>query len=96
MVPFFTSAKIVGYKIDKSKYLLEFVVLFSIPNTITSQEIDLENVSASNFKVDDMSDSQVAAYWKAAQDRGYKMNDLESLAKVRGIPASEILNSVLP
>jgi len=34
MVPFFTSAKIVGYKIDKSKYLLELVCAFLVLKVI--------------------------------------------------------------
>lgn len=71
------------------KFFLVLALIFSVPNTVFSQEINLEKTTS--FKVDEMSDEQVAAYWKALQDKGYQLSELESLAKLRGIPASEIL-----
>ena len=52
-----------------------------------------QNVSASQIstlEVDEMSDEQISAYWKQAQDQGYTLSQLEMLATAKGMSTVQV------
>lgn len=61
--------------------LLCFVVL-SIGKTY-AQDI-------SNIDIDNMSDSQISSYWERAKSEGYTIDQLETIAKAKGMPSIQV------
>lgn len=71
-------------------WILALLLTFSVWNNHT---IYAQNVSASqmaNVNIDDLSDEQILAYWERAQAEGYTMEQLEVIAKSRGVSAVQI------
>lgn len=71
-------------------WILALLLTFSIWN---GQHIVAQNVSAkqmANVNVDDLSDDQILEYWERAQKEGYTLEQLEILAKARGISGVQI------
>lgn len=71
-------------------WILAFLLTFSLWN---GPHIIAQNVSAkqmANVNIDDLSDEQILDYWERAQKEGYNMEQLEVLAKARGISEVQI------
>ena len=65
----------------KKTQLLVFVLLTFFTSAIMAQDIgQLKNVN-----VGELSDEQIEAYWVSIQEKGYTMQQLESLAKIQGV-----------
>lgn len=71
-------------------WILAFLLTFSLWN---GPHVIAQNVSAkqmANVNIDDLSDEQILDYWERAQKEGYNMEQLEVLAKARGISEVQI------
>ena len=51
---------------------------------------DVSSTDLSKIRVDELSDAQISMYWQRAQDEGYTLGQLETIAKAQGMPSSEI------
>jgi len=59
----------------------------------TTQLTIAQNISQAqmtNINIDELSDEQIATYWNKAKSEGYTLNQLEVMAKAKGMPASQI------
>lgn len=55
---------------------------------LSAQELRLEALSSVN--VSKLSDEQIRAYWEKAQSQGYSLSDLETAARLKGVPEMQI------
>lgn len=67
--------------------VIVIINIFSVQNT-TAQTIDQSQISSVN--VDNLTDAQIAAYWKKATSQGYTIDQLSILAKAKGMSDSNI------
>ncbi|WGK64732.1 SLBB domain-containing protein [Croceiramulus getboli] len=51
---------------------------------------DLTTSQIQNVQVDELSDEQIANYWQQAQEQGYTLEELESIALARGMSALQV------
>jgi len=72
----------------KNRILPLILILFSIGQFILAQSISSYDLK--NIKVDQLTDAQVSAFVKNAEEKGMTLEQLEALAITRGMPASEI------
>ena len=61
-------------------------LMFSI-QSISSQSID----QIRNADIDSYSDSQIASYWNKAQQQGYSLEQLELIAKSKGMSSAKFM-----
>jgi protein involved in polysaccharide export with SLBB domain len=59
-------------------------------NGVFAQNLDLSQTDLSQVKIDNYSDSQIEALMKRAEQQGYSVDQLETLASAKGMPAAEI------
>ena len=74
--------------IRKILFFLLLSVGFSLPLSAQVQNLNLEQLAYIN--VDQLSDEQIQSFWEKAQAQGYSITDLETAARVKGIPVSQI------
>ncbi len=77
---------------EKIKYCL-LVLLLNITllsfNQLSAQSIpSVKDLSGTD--VDNMSDSQISGYWERAKSEGYTIDQIETIAGAKGMPAIEI------
>ncbi len=62
------------------------LILLLIPSLTICQNLsDLKNI-----KLSELDDKELLSYWKQAQNEGYSLNEIKTLARVQGISQSEI------
>ncbi|MDP2088749.1 MAG: SLBB domain-containing protein [Flavobacteriaceae bacterium] len=66
---------------------LIIVISFFGTQLITAQEIDKNQLS--KIDVDKLSDDQILTYWKRAGEQGYTIDELELIAKSKGMSATQ-------
>ena len=73
----------------KIKRILLFLLL--IPTMVFSQDVsDLkQNVNVKNLR--EMSDKEIKSYWMQAQERGYTLNQIKTLARAQGASESDLI-----
>ena len=74
--------------IRKILFFLLLSVGFSLPLSAQVQNLNLEQLAYIN--VDQLSDEQIHSFWEKAQAQGYSITDLETAARVKGVPVSQI------
>ena len=74
--------------IRKILFFLLLSVGFSLPLFAQVQNLNLEQLAYIN--VDQLSDEQIQSFWEKAQAQGYSITDLETAARVKGVPVSQI------
>ena len=74
--------------IRKILFFLLLSVGFSLPLSAQVQNLNLEQLAYIN--VDQLSDEQIQSFWEKAQAQGYSITDLETAARVKGVPVSQI------
>lgn len=74
--------------IRKILFFLLLSVGISQPLSAQVQNLNLEQLSYIN--VDQLSDEQIQSFWEKAQAQGYSITDLETAARVKGVPISQI------
>ena len=74
--------------IRKILFFLLLSVGFSLPLSAQVQNLNLEQLAYIN--VDQLSDKQIQSFWEKAQAQGYSITDLETAARVKGVPVSQI------
>ena len=67
--------------------LLLLVLTFFSPKLTYAQSIESQ---MSSINVDNLSDQQIISYWNKAQEQGYTLNQLEVLAKAKGMSAIQV------
>lgn len=67
--------------------LLLLVLTFFSPKLTFSQSIENQ---LSSINVDDLSDAQVLSYWNKAKEQGYTLDQLEMLAKAKGMSSIQV------
>jgi len=74
--------------IRKILFFLLLSVGFSLSLSAQVQNLNLEQLTYIN--VDQLSDEQIQSFWEKAQAQGYSITDLETAARVKGVPVSQI------
>ena len=74
--------------IRKILFFLLLSVGFSLPLSAQVQNLNLEQLAYIN--VDQLSDEQIQSFWEKAEAQGYSITDLETAARVKGVPVSQI------
>ena len=74
--------------IRKILFFLLLSVGFSLSLSAQVQNLNLEQLAYIN--VDQLSDEQIQSFWEKAQAQGYSITDLETAARVKGVPVSQI------
>ena len=74
--------------IRKILFFLLLSVGFSLPLSAQVQNLNLEQLAY--ISVDQLSDEQIQSFWEKAQAQGYSITDLETAARVKGVPVSQI------
>ena len=74
--------------IRKILFFLLLSVGFSLPLSAQVQNLNLEQLAYIN--VDQLSDEQIQSFWEKAQAQGYSITDLETAARVKEVPVSQI------
>ena len=74
--------------IRKILFFLLLSVGFSLSLSAQVQNLNLEQLTYIN--VDQLSDEQIQSFWEKAQAQGYSITDLETAARVKGMPVSQI------
>ena len=74
--------------IRKILFFLLLSVGFCLPLSAQVQNLNLEQLAYIN--VDQLSDEQIQSFWEKAQAQGYSITDLETAARVKGVPVSQI------
>lgn len=74
--------------IRKILFFLLLSVGFSLPLSAQVQNLNLEQLAYIN--VDQLSDEQIQSFWEKAQAQGYSITELETAARVKGVPVSQI------
>ena len=74
--------------IRKILFFLLLSVGFSLPLSAQVQNLNLEQLAYIN--VDQLSDEQIQSFWEKVQAQGYSITDLETAARVKGVPVSQI------
>ena len=74
--------------IRKILFFLLLSMGFSLPLFAQVQNLNLEQLAYIN--VDQLSDEQIQSFWEKAQAQGYSITDLETAARVKGVPVSQI------
>ena len=59
-----------------------------MPISAQIQNLNLDQLSYIN--VDQLSNEQIQAFWDKVQAQGYSITDLETVARVKGVPVSQI------
>jgi len=59
------------------------------PNVLQAQEELIDNLSSQD--ISQLSDSQISNYAQRAFEQGFTIDDLETIARQRGVPESEII-----
>ncbi|AWL78139.1 polysialic acid transporter [Capnocytophaga canimorsus] len=77
----------------KIKFLFLFILCLAGSFRLTAQEqlptqVDLQQIS--NINVDNLSDEQIKVYWDKAQQQGYSLEQLEAMARAKGMPQVQI------
>ena len=67
----------------KTILLFSLTVLFSSPNAQAQQTPSIEAVQS-------MSDQQLQSYWKQSKEKGYTLEQLEQMARLRGVSEADI------
>ncbi|MDP3352364.1 MAG: SLBB domain-containing protein [Flavobacteriaceae bacterium] len=72
-------------------WILVLILTFSIFSTqiIVAQDIDKNQIS--KVDIDKLSDEQIASYWEKAKKEGYTLDQLEIIAKSKGMSTSQFL-----
>jgi len=74
--------------IRKIVFFLSLSIGISMPISAQIQNLNLDQLSYIN--VDQLSDEQIQSFWEKAQAQGYSITDLETAARVKGVPVSQI------
>ena len=74
--------------IRKIVFFLFLSVGISMPISAQIQNLNLDQLSYIN--VDQLSNEQIQAFWDKVQAQGYSITDLETAARVKGVPVSQI------
>lgn len=70
----------------KKSHILLVVLMAFLVNTLVAQDFtQLKNVDIAK-----LSDTQIASYWDAIQQKGYTLDQLEILAKAQGVSAVKV------
>lgn len=64
-----------------------FILIFAAQLTIAQ---NVSQAQMASINIDELSDEQIEIYWNKAQAEGYTLNQLEVMAKAKGMPASQI------
>ena len=67
--------------------LLVIILTAFSPKIVKAQSIESQ---LSSINVDNLSDQQILRYWNKAKEQGYTIDQLEVLAKAKGMPATQI------
>ncbi len=67
--------------------LLMFIFVFTTQLTIAQ---NISQAQLATINIDELSDEQISAYWNKAKSEGYTLDQLEVIAKTKGMPASQI------
>jgi protein involved in polysaccharide export with SLBB domain len=62
------------------------LMILLIPTILVSQDIS----SLQNKKLNDLNDTELLNYWKEAQNNGYNLNQIKTLARAQGVSDTEI------
>lgn len=73
------------FKINKK------VKIFFLFTFLTSLVYAQDLSSIKNIDVNSLSDDQITSYWSSMQEKGYSLNQLESIGKLQGIPSDKII-----
>jgi protein involved in polysaccharide export with SLBB domain len=68
------------------------ILLILILVSLGTQNLTAQNISASqlsSINVDDLSDEQISGYWNKAKNQGYSIDQLEVIAKSKGMSTSQ-------
>lgn len=74
--------------IRKIVFFLSLSIGISMPISAQIQNLNLDQLSYIN--VDQLSNEQIQAFWDKVQAQGYSITDLETAARVKGVPVSQI------
>ena len=74
--------------IRKIVFFLFLSIGISMPISAQIQNLNLDQLSYIN--VDQLSNEQIQAFWDKVQAQGYSITDLETAARVKGVPVSQI------
>lgn len=69
-------------------FFLFLSISFTAQLSAQIQNLNLEQLTYIN--VDQLSDEQIQAFWDKVQAQGYSLTDLETAARVKGVPVSQI------
>ena len=69
------------------KIITFFICLMFSIQSISSQSIE----AIRNADIDSYSDSQIASYWNKAQQQGYSLEQLELIAKSKGMSSAKFM-----
>ena len=67
-----------------------FFLLLSVGFSLSAQVQNLNLEQLAYINVDQLSDEQIQSFWEKAQAQGYSITDLETAARVKGVPVSQI------
>lgn len=75
----------------KKEYVLKIIVLTIVCfQTLNINAQSLSSIDLTSVKIDDLTDQQILAYLEQAKSSGYNEQELESIARQRGLSESEI------
>ena len=63
-----------------------FIFVFTAPLTVAQ---NISQAQLASINVDELSDEQITTYWNKAKAEGYTLDQLEVIAKSKGMPASQ-------
>ena len=66
------------------------IMLIFIFTTQLSFAQNISQAQLATINIDELSDEQIEVYWNKAQAEGYSLDQLEVIAKTKGVPASQI------
>jgi len=76
--------------INMKYWILSALIIVSIFNTTTNYA-QVSQSQLNTINIDNLSDKQIQAYWEKAKSQGYTIDQIEVLAKAKGMSASQIM-----
>lgn len=67
-----------------------FIMFFFVITVQLNFAQDISQAQLATINIDELSDAQISTYWNKAKSEGYSLDQLEVIAKTKGMPASQI------
>jgi transcriptional regulator with XRE-family HTH domain len=71
-------------------WMRAFLMVIFVFTTQLATAQNISQAQLATINIDELSDEQISTYWNKAKSEGYSLDQLEVIAKAKGMPASQI------